>query len=88
MARESLAQVQEYHGTVARNIKFTIEDRGKTAKDVYEYLGMSKSTWCTYMREPGRMDLAFISSVARYLNVTTVTLLTKEYRLVEIGGTA
>ena len=63
-----------------------LELPGKTAKDVYEYLGMSKSTWCSYMREPGRMDLEFISGVARCLNVTTVTLLTKEYRLVEIGG--
>lgn len=83
---ESRAQAAAYHENVARNIKFAMADRGKTAKDVYEHLGMSKSTWCAYMREPGRMDLEFISGVARCLNVSTVTLLTKEYRLVEIGG--
>lgn len=86
MARESLVQAQEYHENVAKNIKRMTEDRGKTAKDVYTYLGMSKSTWCAYMREPRRMDLEFISGVARCLNVRTVDLLTKEYRLVEIGG--
>lgn len=86
MARESFAQAKEYHENVAKNIKRMTEDRGKTAKDVYTYLNMSKSTWCTYMREPRRMDLEFISGVARCLNVRTVDLLTKEYRLVEIGG--
>ena len=47
---------------------------------------MSKSKWCALMREPGKMDLEFVSGVARYLNVRTVDLLTKEYKLVEIGG--
>ena len=32
------------------------------------------------------MDLEFISGVARCLNVSTVSLLTKEFKLVEIGG--
>lgn len=83
---ESRTQAAEYHRGVARNIRIIMEDRGKSAKDVYERLGMSKSTWCTYMREPGRMDLEFISGVARCLNVSTVSLLTKEFKLVEIGG--
>ena len=88
MARESTAQAQEYHETVAKNIKRMAEDRGKTAKDVYTYLGMSKSKWSAIMRTPGKIDLEFLSGVARYLNVRTVDLLTKEYRLVEIGGTS
>lgn len=86
MARESAVQAQEYHETVAKNIKRMAEDRGKTAKDVYTYLGMSKSKWSAIMREPGKMDLEFVSGVARFLNVRTVDLLTKEYKLVEIGG--
>ena len=86
MARESAVQAQEYHETVAKNIKRMAEDRGKTAKDVYTYLGMSKSKWSAIMRTPGKIDLEFVSGVARYLNVRTVDLLTKEYTLVEIGG--
>lgn len=86
MARESAVQAQEYHETVVKNIKRMAEDRGKTAKDIYTYLDMSKSKWCALMREPGKMDLEFVSGVARYLNVRTVDLLTKEYKLVEIGG--
>ena len=86
MARESAVQAKEYHETVAKNIKRMAEDRGKTAKDVYTYLGMSKSKWSAIMRTPGKIDLEFVSGVARYLNVRTVDLLTKEYKLVEIGG--
>ena len=86
MARESAVQAQEYHETVAKNIKRMAEARGKTAKDVYTYLGMSKSKWSAIMRTPGKIDLEFVSGVARYLNVRTVDLLTKEYKLVEIGG--